>query len=99
METVQVYASRPASAVERPVRWLAGFAKAEAPPGTEVLADIVVPRRCLAHWDTAAGTWAIEPGEFQLPSAGPAGTLPCRSRSRSGPGTDMPGGTPGGSAC
>jgi len=65
-ETVQVYASRPDSAVERPVRWLAGFAKAEAPPGTEVLADIVVPLRRLAHWDTAARTWAIEPGDFQL---------------------------------
>ena len=64
--TVQVYASSPDSAVERPVRWLAGFAKAEAPPGTEVLADIVVPLRRLAHWDTAARTWAIEPGDFQL---------------------------------
>jgi hypothetical protein len=38
---------------------------AEAPPGTEVIADIV-PHRCLAHWDTAAGTWAIEPGDFHL---------------------------------
>jgi Fibronectin type III-like domain len=33
-ETIQVYASRPDSAVERPVRWLAGFAKTEAPPGS-----------------------------------------------------------------
>jgi beta-glucosidase len=53
-------------AVERPVWWLAGFAKAEAPPGTDVLAEIVVPLRRLAHWDTAVGTWAIEPGDFQL---------------------------------
>ena len=53
-------------AVERPVWWLAGFAKAEAPPGTDVLGEIVVPLRRLAHWDTAVGTWAIEPGDFQL---------------------------------
>jgi beta-glucosidase len=65
-ETVQVYASRPDSAVERPVRWLAGFAKAEAPPGTEVIADIVVSHRRLAHWDIAVGMWAIEPGDFHL---------------------------------
>ena len=65
-ETVQVYAARPDSTIERPVRWLAGFAKAEAPPGTDVLAEIVVPLRCLAHWDTAAGIWAIEPGDFHL---------------------------------
>ena len=65
-ETIQVYASRPDSAVERPVRWLAGFAKAEADAGAEVAADITIPIRCLAYWDTAAGTWAVEPGEYQL---------------------------------
>jgi beta-glucosidase len=65
-ETVQVYASRTDSTIERSVRWLAGFAKAEAPPGTDVLAEIVVPLRRLAHWNTAAGIWAIEPGDFRL---------------------------------
>jgi len=65
-ETIQVYASRPASAVERPVRWLAGFAKAEAPAGAEVTAEIAIPLRRLAHWDTPAGTWVIEPGDYQL---------------------------------
>ena len=65
-ETIQAYASRPASAIERPVRWLAGFAKAEAPPGAEVTADIAIPLRRLAHWDTAASRWTVEPGEFQL---------------------------------
>ena len=32
-EVVQVYASRPDSAVERPVKWLAGFAVVDAGPG------------------------------------------------------------------
>jgi beta-glucosidase len=36
LEVVQVYASRPDSAVERPTRWLAGFAAATANPGQEV---------------------------------------------------------------
>jgi len=65
-ETIQAYASRPDSAVERPVRWLVGFAKAEAPPGAEVTADIAVPLRCFAYWDTADGAWVIEPGTYQL---------------------------------
>jgi len=44
-EVVQVYASRPDSALERPVRWLAGFAAAEADPGEEVAVTVTVPIR------------------------------------------------------
>lgn len=98
-ETVQIYASRPGSAVERPVRWLAGFAKAEALAGTEVLADIVVPRRWLAHWDIAAGTWAIEPGDFHLHIGRSSRDVPLSVTITISSRTDMPGGTPGGSAC
>jgi beta-glucosidase len=98
-ETVQICASRPDSAVERPVRWLAGFAKAEALPGSEVLADIVVPRRCLAHWDTAARTWVIEPGDFQLHIGRSSRDAPLSVTVTTSSGPDMPGGTPGGSRC
>jgi beta-glucosidase len=62
-EVVQVYASRPGSAVERPPRWLVGFAGVEADPGEEVTATISIPRRALAHWD---GGWQVEPGTFRL---------------------------------
>lgn len=65
-ETIQVYASCPHSAVERPERWLAGFAKAEARSGADVTADITVPLRQLAYWDTVTGKWVLEPGEYQL---------------------------------
>jgi beta-glucosidase len=65
-ETVQVYASRPGSAIERPARWLAGFTRTEASPGTEVTASIPVPLRQLAHWDTAARGWVVEPGTYRL---------------------------------
>ena len=65
-EIIQVYASRPDSAVERPVRWLAGFTKVEADPGAEVTADIPIPLRRLAHWDTGAGSWTVEPGDYRL---------------------------------
>ncbi|MCA2224960.1 beta-glucosidase [Nonomuraea aurantiaca] len=65
-EVVQVYASRPGSAVERPRRWLAGFATVDAAPGEEVAVTVTVRRRAFEHWDVAAGRWAVEPGTFQL---------------------------------
>ena len=68
-EVVQVYASRSDSVVQRPPRWLAGFAAAEAEPGEEGEVQVAVPARSLAHWDTESHDWTIEPGTFRL-SAG-----------------------------
>ena len=62
-EVVQVYASRPDSEIERPRRWLAGFAIAEADPGEEVDVPVRIDPRALQHWD---GGWQTEPGEFDL---------------------------------
>lgn len=60
---VQVYASRPDSAVDRPERWLVGFAVVHADAGATVSADIPIRRRDLAYWD---GEWRYEPGEYTL---------------------------------
>jgi beta-glucosidase len=65
-EVVQVYASRPDSAVDRPVRWLAGFAAVDAEAGETVEVALRVARRAFEHWDEAAGTWTTEPGTFLL---------------------------------
>ena len=62
-EVVQVYASKPDSAIERPPRWLAGFAIAEAGPGEEVEVRVTIDPRAFQHWD---GGWQTEPGEFDL---------------------------------
>jgi beta-glucosidase len=62
-EVVQVYASKPDSAIERPPRWLAGFAIAEAEPGEEVEVRVTIDARAFQHWD---GGWKTEPGEFDL---------------------------------
>ncbi|MFI1030362.1 beta-glucosidase [Streptomyces sp. NPDC020951] len=72
-EVVQVYAGRPGSGVERPVRWLAGFAVVEAAAGEEVVATVTVDARAFRHWDTEAGRWAVEPGTYRL-EAGPSST-------------------------
>jgi beta-glucosidase len=73
-EVVQVYASRPGSAVTRPVRWLAGFAAVEAGPGEAVTVEVRVPGRAFRHWD-AAGGWATEPGAFRLETGRSSGDL------------------------
>jgi beta-glucosidase len=63
-QVVQVYASRAESAIDRPVRWLVGFAAVTAAPGETVTAAVRVPARAFAHW-TDNG-WQYEPGDFTL---------------------------------
>ena len=77
-EVVQVYASRPDSAVPRPVKWLAGFAAVDADPGETVRASIGVSERTFQHWSDHG--WTLEPGTFVL-SAGPSSaSLPLAGR-------------------
>ncbi len=61
---VQVYLSRPGSAVERPVRWLGGYARVELAVGASTEVDVAVPRAALEHYDVASGTHVVEPGAF-----------------------------------
>jgi beta-glucosidase len=60
---VQVYASRPHSAVERPRRWLVGFRRVTLDPGAHARIVIDLPSRQFAHWD---GRWVWESGTFNL---------------------------------
>lgn len=62
-EVVQVYAERADSAVDRPARWLVGFAPVRAGAGGRASVDIPLRPRSLAHWD---GDWVYEPGGFRL---------------------------------
>ncbi len=62
-QIVQVYAERPDSAVDRPVRWLVGSVPARVPAGQTAHVDVVVPTRLLAYW---ADGWQYEPGRYRL---------------------------------
>ncbi|MBT2513627.1 beta-glucosidase [Arthrobacter sp. ISL-30] len=62
-ETVQVYLARRESDVERPVRWLAGFAGTHLAPGGTDSVEVRIPARAFGHYD---GGWKFEPGAFQL---------------------------------
>ncbi len=77
-EVVQVYASRPDSAVERPAKWLAGFAAVDADPGETVTVGILIPERAFQHW-TGDG-WFTEPGSFVLSAGSSSASLPLTIR-------------------
>ncbi|MBO1267638.1 beta-glucosidase family protein [Arthrobacter cavernae] len=62
-EVVQVYLARKDSAVERPVRWLAGFADVHLAAGGADSVEVLLPARSFGHYD---GGWQFEPGTFQL---------------------------------
>ncbi|WP_256335974.1 glycoside hydrolase family 3 protein [Microbacterium sp. cf332] len=72
-QVVQVYAERPESAVDRPVRWLVGFAVARAEAGETVSVEVAVDPRRLAHWSDG---WIVEPGRFVLRAGASATQLP-----------------------
>ena len=72
---VQVYASRPSSAVERPVKWLVGFAIAEADPGAFVTVSVSLATRAFQHWEPGSG-WVTEPGPFTLAAGPSSASLP-----------------------
>jgi beta-glucosidase len=71
---VQVYASRPDSRVDRPARWLVGFATVTADAGRTARVRIDVPARAFAHWQD--GGWAHEPGEVILHVGSAVDALP-----------------------
>lgn len=72
-EVVQVYASRVDSTVDRPVRWLIGFATVTAQPGDEVTATVAVAPRAWQHWDSG---WRTEAGTFTVAAGGSSAHLP-----------------------
>jgi beta-glucosidase len=62
-QVVQVYLSRRHSAVDRPVRWLAGFAVVEAEAGQSTPVELTIPARAFANWDEG---WQFEPGSYSV---------------------------------
>jgi len=74
-EVIQVYASKPDSAIERPVKWLTGFAAVDADPGETVTVRVPIAERAFQHWVPGQG-WATEPGTFTLAAGPSSATLP-----------------------
>ncbi|MEU3731502.1 glycoside hydrolase family 3 C-terminal domain-containing protein [Streptomyces sp. NPDC033538] len=74
-EVVQLYLARPGSAVERPVRWFAGYAAVRAEAGRTVSAEVVVRPRALRHWSEADHRWTTETGPYRLMVGRSAGDI------------------------
>ncbi|MET9951680.1 glycoside hydrolase family 3 C-terminal domain-containing protein [Streptomyces sp. NPDC006339] len=68
-EVVQIYLAPVEDPVERPARWLAGFANAEAAPGESVEVTVELPRRAFEIWDEDAGDWTLVPGDYEVLAA------------------------------
>ena len=62
-QVVQIYASRKISAIERPVRWLIGFADTVLAPGESRTVEVPVRGREFANWDNG---WQFEGGTFEI---------------------------------
>jgi beta-glucosidase len=65
-EVVQAYLDRADSAVERPARWLAGFADVTAAAGETVMAELSIAPRAFEHWCERHHLWHAEAGRFRL---------------------------------
>ncbi|WP_202865718.1 beta-glucosidase H [Kribbella turkmenica] len=70
---VQVYAERPESTVDRPVRWLAGFAVVRLEPGRRREITVQLHHHTFDHWDDG---WNTEAGTFTLRAGSSVTDLP-----------------------
>ncbi|MEV5970930.1 glycoside hydrolase family 3 C-terminal domain-containing protein [Streptomyces sp. NPDC051921] len=71
-EVVQIYLAPVADGVERPARWLAGFASVEAGAGETVEVTVELPRRAFEIWDEekgGSGAWTFVPGGYEVLAA------------------------------
>ncbi|MFF9847763.1 beta-glucosidase family protein [Streptomyces litmocidini] len=68
-ETVQIYLAPVNDGVERPARWLAGFASVEAAPGESVETAIALPRRAFEIWDEDKRDWTLVTGTYEVVAA------------------------------
>lgn len=76
---VQVYAEKPDSSVDRPVRWLVASAPVWAEPGETVTKVLEIPTRLLAYWDNR---WTYEPGDYTLRIGTSVRDLPLETKIR-----------------
>jgi beta-glucosidase len=65
-ETVQVYASKKDSKVERAEKELKAFKKVLVNKGGSTAVSITIPLKDLAYFDTETMKWIVEPGEYKI---------------------------------
>ncbi|HET6742815.1 MAG TPA: glycoside hydrolase family 3 C-terminal domain-containing protein, partial [Kribbella sp.] len=75
---VQVYVERPDSTVDRPVRWLAGFAVVRLDAGQAREITVHLHQHAFEHWAASehGASWATEPGAFTIRAGSSVSDLP-----------------------
>jgi beta-glucosidase len=68
-EVVQIYLKPPAGTKIRPAQYLVHFDRLELAPGESRTAEFLLPERDFACWDTEAGRYLPEPGEYVIEAA------------------------------
>ena len=79
-QVVQVYISRPESALERAALALAGFTVVHVEPGRSVEVEVPLDPRALRHWDEETHAWAVEPGPLDVHTGPHVGDLRLHAR-------------------
>ncbi|MEV0644252.1 glycoside hydrolase family 3 C-terminal domain-containing protein [Phytomonospora sp. NPDC050363] len=65
-EVVQAYLEPCEDGPERPVRWLGGFAVAEAAPGESTTARLRLAARAFQTWDAVGHAWITPAGRYRV---------------------------------
>ncbi|MDI7252237.1 MAG: glycoside hydrolase family 3 C-terminal domain-containing protein [Actinomycetota bacterium] len=65
-EVVQLYVGYPASAVDRPVKELKGFARVNLEPGESKRVSFTLRAADLAYYDATAGKWVVERTDYEV---------------------------------
>jgi beta-glucosidase len=65
-EIVQLYVRRSQSQIARPLKELRGFRRISLAPRETVSVNLTLDAAHLSHWDSAAGSWVVEPGPVEV---------------------------------
>jgi len=65
-EVVQLYVTDLESSVKRPLRELKGFKRIHLKKDETKTVTFIVPASELKFWDSAANSWKVEPGKFEI---------------------------------
>lgn len=65
-EIAQVYVAAPESGIFKPRKELRGFARVSLSAGQAKKVTVSLPERAFQYWNTAAGRWATEGGQYQI---------------------------------
>jgi beta-glucosidase len=65
-EVAQLYVGETSPKLPRPEKELKGFSKVDLRPGESKTVSLLLNSRAFAYYDTAAQTWTINPGTFNL---------------------------------